>query len=165
MSAQSTMNKNDWLVRCGDGVNLTKSCGFHIWGTNSKATSSRGFFKTAKAGDRLWFVSNNSRGMVLAAATYCSHNQRRFNCVNNNSMTDDELRWEKKDNTSWDIEIHYSDYYSFLGEDILTNIQGVVPIRRYNPQKCEMELPIEVYDAHVRHKQHIRDSVMRALPM
>ncbi len=134
----------DWILRVGDGENLRRSSKYKIWGIQT-ITSPHGkhFIKNVKHGDRLWFVKSKSQGLVLAVATYVSHNKREFGPLLNITMTNEELGWTG-DGIDWtsDIEVHYTDLYNLTQCQLLTHIKGASTIRKYD-DKCKVELPVE----------------------
>ena len=132
----------DWLLRVGDGGNLIRSSKYKIWGIQT-TTSPHGkhFIEKVKEGDRLWFVTSNSHGKIIAVATYCSHNKREFGPLISISMTNEELGWTGSDWTS-DMEINYTNLYGLSDCDLLTHIKGPSTIRKYD-EKCKVNLAFE----------------------
>ena len=132
----------DWLLRIGDASNFINSSQYKIWGINSASPNSKYFLKNVKTGDRLWFIKNNSKGKIIAVATYISHNERILGPLVNLTMTNTELGWTDDEWTS-ENEIHYSDLYGLNNCELLTHIKGVASIRKYDEEKCMINLPIE----------------------
>lgn len=131
----------DFLLRVGNGENLKNSSKFGIWGI--KSSRNKGFLTNVKEGDRLWFVTHNSKGKILAVATYRSHNTRELGPLLNITMTNEQLGWPEEglDWTS-DTEIHYSDLYGLEACELLTHIKGQTTIRKYD-LNCQVDLPLE----------------------
>jgi len=134
----------DWLLRVGDGENFKNSSKYRIWGIQSTTPDNKYFIKNVKPGDRLWFVKSKSHGKLTAVATYRSHNTRELGPILNISMTNEELGW-RGEGTVWtsDTEIHYTDLYGLENCDLLTHIKGAKTIRKYNEEKCRVQLAIE----------------------
>ena len=138
-----TQMAKDWLLRVGDGINFKNSSRFKIWGIKSSNSNSKKFLKDVKQEDRLWFVSNGITGKLLAVATYTSHNKRELGPLIAPCMTYEELGWSNcSDDSSYDIEINYTDLYGLENCDLLTNIKGQASVRQYN-EKCMVNLPLE----------------------
>jgi hypothetical protein len=132
----------DWILRAGDGENFLNSSDYRIWGINSSLKCGKHFLKNVKQGDRLWFVTSNSKGKLIAVGTYKSHNERVLGPLVNTTMTNEELGWtgEGPDWTS-ETEVHYTNLY--LLSNLLTHLKGNVSIRKYNLEKCSVNLPVE----------------------
>jgi hypothetical protein len=132
----------DWILRVGDGENFMNSSDYRIWGINSTSNCGKHFVKNVKQGDRLWFVTSNSKGKIIAVGTYKSHNERVLGPLVNTTMTNEELGWtgEGPDWTS-ETEVHYTNLY--LLSNLLTHLKGNTSIRKYNSEKCSVNLPTE----------------------
>jgi|TARA_Y100000389_G_C17227956_1_gene396657 hypothetical protein len=141
-----------WVFRVGDGTNFKNSSRYKIWGIQSTTNDSKCFIKNVKPGDILWFITNKSQGLIIAASTYRSHNKREFGPLLDISMTNTELGWTN-DETDWisDIEIHYTDLYNVSKCELLTKLKRQSSILRYN-QNCCVELPVE-YSSIVRYSK------------
>jgi hypothetical protein len=133
----------DWLLRVGNAENFINSSKFGIWGINSTTSDNKYFLKNVKPGDRLWFIKSESKGIIIAVASYCSHNKREFGPLINITRTNEELGWtgEGPDWTS-ETEIHYKDLYRLIDRKLLTDIKGPKTIRKYN-EKCRVDLAVE----------------------
>jgi hypothetical protein len=131
----------DWLLRVGDGKNLISSSKYRIWGIDSKSSDSKSFVRNVQAGDRLWFVTSESHGKLLAVATYRSHNVRELGPLFPISYTNEELGWDVK-GMNINVEIHYTDLYGLNDCELLTHIKSPKTIRKYN-EKCRVNLPVE----------------------
>ena len=133
----------DWILRVGDGENFINSSRHRIWGVNSRDNNNRYFINNVKRGDRLWFVKSNSHGLLIAVATYWSHNFREVGPLINMTLTNEELGWTGE-GPNWisDTEIHYTELYNIAQCGLLSHIQGARTIRTYN-NKCRVELPME----------------------
>ena len=134
----------DWLFRIGDGNNFINSTKYSIWGIKSDPPSGKYFLNNVKPGDRLWFVTSKSNGKIIAVSTYRSHNKREFGPLIDLSFTNEELGWEN-DTTNWvsDTEIHYTDLYNLSNCELLTHIKCPSTIRKYDDEKCRVNLPVE----------------------
>ena len=132
----------DWVLRVGDGENFIRSSKYKIWGIQT-ITSPHGkhFIKNVKLGDRLWFVKSKSNGLIIAVASYLSHNKREFGPLINISMTNEELGWTGSDWTS-DVEVNYTDLYGLSNCELFTYIKGSTTIRKYD-DKCKVNLALE----------------------
>ena len=133
----------DWILRVGNGKNILNSSKYRIWGIDSTTNHSKHFIKHVKTGDRLWFVKNNSKGKIIAVASYRSHNTREIGPLLTISMTNEQLGWtnEGPDWTS-DTEIHYTHFYQVDKCELLTHIKTRSTICKYN-EKCRVNLPLE----------------------
>jgi hypothetical protein len=133
----------DWIIRVGDGLNLSSSSKYGIWGIQTLSPTNKHFINNVKPGDRLWFVKSKSQGKLLAVATYRSHNERVIGPLVNLTMTNEELGWvvSETDRIS-DTEIHYTDLYGLSKCELLTHIKGAASIRKYD-EKCMVNLPVE----------------------
>jgi len=129
----------DWLIRCGNGENVWKGARFSIWGIESKYKT---FIKTAKPGDRMWFVQNNSKGKLIAVATFRSCNERILGPLIKLSLSDEELCWKKiSEGKNWDYEVHYEEFYDISGYNLLTEIKPINTIISYDNIKiCKVDL-------------------------
>jgi hypothetical protein len=135
----------DWILRVGDGDNFMNSSNYRIWGIQTK-TSSHGkyFVKNVKSGDRLWFVTSNSKGKIIAVATYKSDNERVLDGpLVNRTMTNEELGWTGEGDWISNIEVHYTHLYLLSNCNLLTNIKSPSTIRKYDSEKCSVNLPVE----------------------
>jgi hypothetical protein len=120
----------DYIFRVGEGENFWNSSHLYTWGTKNLKG-----LKTIKNGDRMWFVTNKSRGKIIAVSTFESINLR-----GDGTLTDEELGWTG--NGGWDYEIHYNDLYSVLHLNLLTNIKNQNSISRPT-ENCEVNLSAE----------------------
>jgi hypothetical protein len=134
----------DWIFRVGNGSNFIASESHKIWGTHSKNKAFKHFKANVKQGDRMWFVTCNSHGKILAVATYRSHNKRDIGELIDITMSNMELGWSNKKETdgNWDTEIHYSDLYWLNHCELLTHIKSPLAIRKYD-EKCRVDLAVE----------------------
>ena len=132
---------SDWILRVGDGENLIRSSKYRIWGINT-LTSPHGknFVKNVKPGDRLWFVTSNSHGKLVAVATFQSYNTREFGSLIDISLTNEELGWTGSGLSN--VEVHYTDLYGLNDCELLTHIKSAKTVRTYN-EKCGVNLPVE----------------------
>jgi hypothetical protein len=141
----------DWLLRVGNGQNFIRSSKFNIWGINTlTGPFGKSFIKNVRNGDRMWFVTGDSNGKIIAVATYRSHNNRELGPLVNLTQSNAELGWTGANWTS-DMEVHYTDLYNLTECELLTHIQGTSTIRKYN-KNCRIELPVE-YSSIVRYSK------------
>ena len=135
----------DWILRAADGENLKRSSKYKIWGIVSTISVGKYFIKNVKPGDRLWFVKSKSQGKLIAVATYRSHNKRELGPLIETSLTDEELGWTTPSDwgSGWDIEVHYTDLYGLNDCELLTHIKGAATIRKYDEEKCRVNLAVE----------------------
>ena len=103
------------------------------------------FIKNVKIGDILWFVTSKSKGKIIAVATYASCNNREHGPLIDLTPNDNVLGWEngRVDLSKIDTEIHYSELYGLSNCELLTHILSPKTIRKYNPEKCAVNLPVE----------------------
>jgi len=134
------MQSNHWLIRVNDGESFKNSSRYKIWGC--KSNSSKKFLQDAQAGDKLWFITNKSKGKIIAVVSFESHNVRILGPLLKLSMSDDELKW---DNTGFDIEIHYSDLYDLSQCELNINIKSTILITKYinDTNKYDIDLSQE----------------------
>lgn len=135
---------DDWLLRIGDGENFKRSSNRGIWGIKADNPPGTHFVNNVKPGDRLWFVTTNSYGKLLAVATYRSHNTRE--------LTNKDLGWCDGKEAKSDTELHYSDLYGLNECKLLTRIQSPLVIRKYKENKCKVKL-VEEYSYIVRYSK------------
>ena len=126
----NTQTPTNYIFRVGDGENFWNSSHLYTWGANGLSG-----LNTITKGDRMWFVTNKSKGKIIAVATFDSIN-RRGDCT----LTDGELGWTG--NCNWNYEINYKHLYDVVNLNLLTNIQGNCSIRKYN-ENCEVNLPLQ----------------------
>ena len=123
----NTQTPTDYIFRVGDGVNFWNSSNLFTWG----AKTLRGM-STIKKGDRMWFITSNSNGKIIAAATFNSINLR-----GESGFTDEELGWTG--GGGWDYEIHYNELYDVSEMNLLTNIKTQASVSRAN-KNCQVDL-------------------------
>ncbi len=130
-----------WLLRIGDGDHFASSSKMNIWGVNSK-TSGSSFVKEAKQNDILWFVKGKSKGQVIAVATLERFVKRELGPLINLTHTNEELGWTKQYG-DWDYEVHFTNMYNIESCSLLTEIKSPLVIRKYDSEKCKVNLPLE----------------------
>ena len=141
MSSPPLPMVNDYLLRIGDGKHFLSSSLKNIWGINSKQKDSKGFMGSVKEGDRLWFVKGQSRGLIIAVATFTSTKDRVLGPLLPLTYTNDELGWVHTEG-DWDTEVHYKDLYYLIGCELYSEIKSPLVIRLYS-EKCKVNLPVE----------------------
>jgi hypothetical protein len=133
----------DFILRIGDGNNFNASSSKLIWGINSKKNTVARWFKSiAKEGDRLWFVKKNTKGQIVAVATFTGIKERILGPLIELTLTNKELGWDNKGDDC-DTEVHYKDLYNLTNCDLYSEIKSPLTIRLYNPEKCKVDLPAE----------------------
>ena len=133
----TTSTPTHWILRVADGENFRRSSRHHIWGIDAGIPDGKQFLPRVACGDVLWFVTGNSNGRVLAMATYVSQNVRSAN-----TMSNEELGWFNF-GPNCNTEIHYKDLYDAHDLDLRTRIKSPKMYRKYNPDKCSVNLPVE----------------------
>ena len=132
---------NHFLLRIGDGVHFNSSSTKSIWGITSKHSFAKHFICFAKEGDILWFVKGQSKGQILAVATYTGIKERVLGPLINLTLSNKELGWTETEG-EWDTEVHYKDLYNLSGCEMYSEIKSPGGIRLYN-DKCKVNLPVE----------------------
>jgi len=132
----------DWLLRIGNGVHFNASSSKSIWGINT-TTSPLGkyFMSNVKEGDRLWFVTSQSKGQIVAVSTFMCTKERVLGPLLDLTATNKELGWTV-DEGDWNTEVHYKDLYNLTEYKMLSEIKGPSTFRRYD-EKCKVNLPVE----------------------
>ena len=133
--------QNHFLLRVGDGVHFNASSSKSIWGITSQHSFAKGFLKTAKKGDLLWFVKSKTRGQIIAVATFTGTNKRILGPLIELTLTNSELGWDKSEG-EWDTEVHYTDLYNLTSCNLISEIKSAGGIRLYN-DKCKVNLIAE----------------------
>ena len=134
----SSVQPTNWIFRVGDASHLWSSSIFNIWGINSSIADSKFFLRKVKPGDCLWFVSGNSKGLLVAVAIF----ERSVQRVNGECMPFEQLGWVNVPGT-WDTDIHFKNFKKIENLNLKTQIKSPMVIREYNP-KCFINLP-EMY--------------------
>lgn len=125
-----------WLIRVGDAKNFWRSAETHkIWSANSNSRNDKGFMKSVKQGDILWFVKTG--GMLVAVATFQKLQERLLPLL---SPTNEELGWEGDKGGVSDYEIHYDNLFDIRNIKENAGIKGACPKRKYN-EKCQVNCP------------------------
>lgn len=132
----------DWLFRVGDGINFFNSLKYKIWGISSTIGAHKHFMNNVKENDRLWFIKAKTNGKIIAVANYKKHQKRELGPLINISRTDKELGWVT--DKTWDIEVIYDNIYLLNDvEGLETEIKNPTGIRKFNKEKCKINLPEE----------------------
>jgi hypothetical protein len=135
----------DWLVRVGDGANFWNSAALHIWSANSKNSRNINFLKTVAAGDRLWFITKESKGHAVAVATYVSSTKRPEHDLLGLCVGNEKAGWTGEKAEKVDTEISYKDLYDIRDLKLLTNCKDMFSyVRADDPaSRCNIPLPAE----------------------
>jgi hypothetical protein len=142
-----------YLLRVGDGEHFKNSSPMSIWGIDSSASCTKGFIKTVKEGDILWFVKSKSNGHLIAVATFTGLKERVTGPLIDLTPSNEELGWTKTEG-DWDIEVHYTDLYNIGACELYSGIKSPLVIRKYS-DKCACNLPAE-YASIVRYSKVTR---------
>jgi hypothetical protein len=110
-----------------------------VWGFDSKTDLGKSFYKHAKSNNILWFESDN---MFYAVATFVGFNKRENGPLVSLTSTNEELGWTEK-HGNWDTEVIYKDLYNISECELYPEIKGQSSIRKYNEEKCALNLPAE----------------------
>ena len=94
-----------------------------------------------KEGDHLCFITGDSKGLIVAVATFTRTNKRVLGPLFALTLTDEELGWVNV-NGKYDTEIHYKNLYNTTHLKLLSEIKGAAVIRQYN-DKCKVDLATE----------------------
>lgn len=127
-----------WIIRIGDGENFWRSQPFMTWGIESRNVTQTRFIQSAVAGDVLWFVTNRSRGRAVAVAVFHSVVERQTNDIVSGTLPDALLRWSG--NGEWTHEVRYEHLIDLRTCDVFTEIKGQVTIRKFDHDKCAINL-------------------------
>ena len=133
---------NHFLLRIGDGVHFNASSSKSIWGINSEHPCAKNFLRKVKEGDLLWFVKSETRGQIVAVATFTDTKTRILGPLIALTLTNSELGWEKSEGV-WDTEVHYKDLYDLTHCNLISEIKSPLGIRQYNGDKCKVDLIME----------------------
>lgn len=125
-----TQTPEDYLFRVGNGENFRNSSHLYIWGTKGRSG-----LKNIKNGDRMWFITNKSKGHIIAVATF-----ERIIRRTDLTFSDEELGWTG--NGGWNYEIHYKELYDVSKLNYLTNIKNQNSVSKPT-ENCEVDLPKE----------------------
>jgi len=130
-----------FILRIGDGVHFNSSSTRSIWGITSKYSFAKGFISSAEEGDLLWFVKGQSKGQIVAVATFTGTKKRVLGPLINLTLSNKELGWTETTG-EWDTEVHYKDLYNLTHCEMYSEIKSPGGIRLYN-DKCKVNLPAE----------------------
>ncbi len=136
----SDLEPRHWLFRVGNGDHFIASSPKHIWGVLSENGPGTHFKNTVRQGDILWFVKTG--GMLIGVATFITNQKRNLGPLVAVTLTNEELGWIHADG-NWDLEIHYKDLYDISGLELNSRIKSPMTIRKYNSEKCQVNLPEE----------------------
>lgn len=131
-----------WLVRIGeDTTSFVNSSSKSTWGCDSSSPHAKHFLRTAKTGDRIWFVKSKSHGLLIAVATFTGTRKRDIGPLISFTATNEDLGWTRESEPS-DTEIHYKDLYNVSSCNLLSHIKSPITFRVYD-EKCKVNLPQE----------------------
>ena len=132
----------NWLLRVGNGVHFCNSSHKKVWAVNSKnSCNNKSFIKNVKPGDKLWFVTSNSSGKIIAVSTFEYIKPRELGPLISLTETNEDRGWTEKDG-DWDTDIYYYNLYLISSANLLSCIKSPANIRLYN-DKCKVKLPEE----------------------
>ena len=132
----NTAMPQHFLLRVGNGKQFISSSTKSIWGINSTNMEGWWFLKHVHEGDYLWFVTSNSRGKLIALATFTRTMERELGPLIAITSTNEELGWTETDG-NWDTEVHYKDLYDLRPFELFSEIKSPRVIRIYN-EKCKI---------------------------
>jgi hypothetical protein len=118
--------------------NFENSSKYNIWGIKSTTNAGKCFIKNVEKNDIIWFICE---GKIIGMVEFINLNKRIIGSLINISLTNEELNWKGDDN--WDIEIHYTNLYNLIDCNIDCKLKGQSSIRRYNKDKCPIDLEEE----------------------
>jgi hypothetical protein len=130
-----------FLLRIGNGNHFISSSTKSIWGINSANKDGWWFIHHVQEGDLLWFVTSNSKGKIIAVATYTGTRERVLGPLLALTSTNEELGWTETEG-NWDTEVHYKDLYDLRPFELFSEIKSPLVIRLYS-EKCKVDLPTE----------------------
>ncbi len=125
----SSREPKHWILLVGNGTSFLDSEPHKLWGIESRWKT---FLRTARPGDILWFVINDSHGKAMRVATFVGHRP----------LPDDIrvwLGWSDK----YDTAIDYMDSYNLSKCSVLTRIRNQTSVRIYDPRSGSDVLPEE----------------------
>ena len=137
----STQAKIDWIMRISDGNHFCNSSRKKVWAVSSKVPCNKHFIKNVKPGDKLWFVTSNSSGKIIAVSTFAYIKPREIGPLISLTETNEDRGWTEKDG-DWDTDIFYENLYLISQANLLSNIKSPGNVRKYN-EKCKVNLPDE----------------------
>ena len=126
-----------WLLRVGSGKEFIHSSKYNIWGVKSTVGL---FLHDVKENDTLWFVQSNTKGLLIAVATYIKQVPRELGPLFAATYTNEELGWKEED--LCDTEIHYKDLYNITSLKLESGSLIRSTILKYS-DKCKVDLPVE----------------------
>jgi hypothetical protein len=131
----------DWIMRISDGNHFCNSSIGKVWGCYSDVACNKNFMKKVSAGDRLWFVTKESHGRIVAVATFTKHSKRETGPLISLTPTNEERGWTETDG-NWDTDIFYENLYLIAHVNLFSHIKSPLNVRTYN-EKCKVNLPDE----------------------
>ena len=132
---------NHFIMRIGNGKNFNNSSLQSIWGINSKSSSGKGFISKVKKGDLLWFITSNSKGHIVAVATFTRTRERVLGPLIPLTPTDEQLGWTNTKD-KYNTEVHYKNLYNLTKCNLLSE-SNVRSVAQYYPNGCKVNLPEE----------------------
>jgi len=126
-----------FILRIDSGKHFVLSSPYFTWGINSSSDAGKSFMNNVQNGDILWFVTSKSNGLIFAVATFSYFRER-----NAHTPSNEDLGWTQTTG-EWNMEVHYKQFYDLSSHNLLTLLKGNCPIRKYNYDKCQINLPVE----------------------
>ncbi len=135
----------DWLVRVGDGANFWKGAAYNIWSAKSKCSRDVHFLNKVQPGDRMWFITKDSHGLLVAVATYVGSTARPEHDLLGLCIGNEKAGWIGEKAFQVDTEISYKDLYDIRGLKLQTNCKDYYGyVRADDPaSRCDIALPAE----------------------
>lgn len=101
-----------WIIRIPDYSAFANVSYYKFWLFDSKHIwNCKRFQENIRKGDTIWFMQSNSKGRILAMATFKRFENRKIGPLINISMTNEELELPKE-MEKVDTEIHFNKFYN-----------------------------------------------------
>ncbi len=128
-----------------DGYNFTKNCIRGLYGYNKKDYNPENF----EAGDKLWFMTNDSKYHIIGVATFVRFEYRQIGELVAISETNEER--------SCIVDVYFNNIYNIYDINLnLNDYKCHTSIRNYNPGKKKKNLYLEfdkIYDNIVKYSK------------
>lgn len=135
------MEPTHWIMRIGNRKHFEGSKKYGTWGINSKRHDH--FVRRARAGDVLWFMSNNSHGKMVAVGTFTHCRLRETGPLFSADRTNEELGWTETSG-DWDMFVFFKDLIDVESCNLLTQAEKWTQsgVFKYTPTFCTENLPV-----------------------
>jgi len=130
---------NHWVVRVNDGFNLINSK-YNVFGL---VRNHLGMVKKMKFGDKIWFLTNKENGGKIIRVVDFDYYYDRKNepFWNVHTYKNEEIGW--KEDTEWDIQIHYNNIYEIESLDICGIFRGAAVVYSWDTVKTHFNKNIK----------------------